>query len=146
MNMTFSSVFPATHPRAGNSTDFEAKILDGRKKHTVRQNYNYWAKHNGQSVMLCTWTGRPYKSPIKRFAAATLRVEKIIRVIDRLDNETTEIYMAGQRLASYTLIDFASDDGLTVAEFYNWFDGLQNLMYAACIWLDGVRPYREAIW
>lgn len=35
--------FPA-HFRAGEATDFKAKVLNGQKRHTCRCNYEYWKK------------------------------------------------------------------------------------------------------
>ncbi|MFT0234472.1 hypothetical protein ACMSFF_23335 [Bacteroides faecis] len=39
--------FPA-HFRAGEATDFKAKVLNGQKRHTCRCNYEYWKKKNNR--------------------------------------------------------------------------------------------------
>jgi hypothetical protein len=32
------------------------------KIHTIRQNYEYWKKFEGQNIALCYWSGKPYRS------------------------------------------------------------------------------------
>lgn len=43
--LTLSKVFPKTHKRAGEETEFELKFVFGgnlEKKHTIRANYPLW--------------------------------------------------------------------------------------------------------
>lgn len=68
--------FPATHPRAGEPTDFVKLILTFGKRHTIRGgksktgkcSYESWAKRfekilKGDAVLeLYYWTGKPYAS------------------------------------------------------------------------------------
>lgn len=62
--------FPA-HFRAGEATDFKAKVLNGQKRHTCRCNYEYWKKKitalQEKSGTLCLrqWADKPYRSPQK---------------------------------------------------------------------------------
>jgi hypothetical protein len=45
------------------------------KIHTIRQNYDYWKKFEGQEVALFTWEGKPYRSKQKVFC-----VKRIVSV------------------------------------------------------------------
>jgi hypothetical protein len=48
------------------------------KIHTIRQNYAYWKKFEGQDVALFTWEGKPYRSKQNVFCVKRLvSVEKV---------------------------------------------------------------------
>ena len=48
------------------------------KIHTIRKNYEYWKKYEGQDIALAYWTGKPYRSKQKVFCVKKLvSVEKI---------------------------------------------------------------------
>ena len=75
-NIMLSRVFPTTHPKAGQETDFKPKVmaaLNGmpcyrKKLHTIRANYELWKKRfeeveRGYAVInLRQWIGSPYRS------------------------------------------------------------------------------------
>ena len=49
------------------------------KIHTIRQNYSFWKKFEGQEVALFTWEGKPYQSKQKVFCVKrVIRVQSII--------------------------------------------------------------------
>ena len=54
--------------KAGNN------LIQG-KIHTIRQNYEWWKRFEGQEVALFTWNGKPYRSKQKIFC-----VKKIYHV------------------------------------------------------------------
>src|SRR5687768_1027535 len=61
-----SRQFLKGHPRAGEETQFKSKIFCKSKIHTIRDNYEYWARiakevNAGRGVLsLRQWTGSPY--------------------------------------------------------------------------------------
>ena len=64
--ITLSRVFPTTHSRRGEPTDFASKLASGVKKHTIRKNYDLW-KINAEKMergkfylSIRQWSGRPY--------------------------------------------------------------------------------------
>ena len=77
-SLILSSLFPSTHSRAGEPTDFEAAFYAGQptakkrtfckymKLHTLRGNYDLWAARfkkiaAGEAVLsIRQWVGRPY--------------------------------------------------------------------------------------
>lgn len=86
--LTLSQVFPSTHPRAGEATQFKSALNSAimcarcqerpkgmcmgecvtgyRKLHTIRANYDFWAKRfekiaTGEAVLsIREWVGKPY--------------------------------------------------------------------------------------
>lgn len=67
--LTLSQVFPSTHPRAGQPTSFKQKLFNGLdywKLHTIRANYDFWAKRfekiaAGEACLsIREWVGKPY--------------------------------------------------------------------------------------
>jgi len=60
--------FPNGHPKAGQPTNFKQQILEGKKIHTIRENYDLWFRrvekvNFGKAIIsLREWEGKPYKS------------------------------------------------------------------------------------
>jgi len=131
--LMIANKFLATHPKAGEPTHFYEKILSGEKKHTIRQNYDKWAKkaeqiNNATHVLVAKeWTGKPYCSPQKiLFYQAKLVVQKL----DILPQQNL-IYIDDQ-LFLRPKETIANNDGLSIEDFVNWFSykkptDLQNL-------------------
>lgn len=115
-----STKFPSTHYKAGQTTDFVRKIADCIKLHTLRQNYGLWAKrakeiNDGKAILsVRIWTGLPRKSPQKEVLTFTsIGVEKL-RMKDN------EVFING-KAAGFTTSLLAENDGLSFAEFLDWF-------------------------
>lgn len=66
--LLISKWFLAGHSRAGQETNFIPKIIEQTKIHTVRENYDFWAKrvnsiNNRQGLLsIRQWSERPYRS------------------------------------------------------------------------------------
>lgn len=66
--LTLSKTFLKGHPNAGEPTYFKESFLDGTKKHTIRDNYDYWSRiidevRAGKAVLsIRQWSGKPYAS------------------------------------------------------------------------------------
>lgn len=74
-----SRVFPATHPRAGEPTEFKEKLQRKEKLHTIRANWPLWesrindVRNGNAELSVRQWTGKPYRSKqveIARLGAA----------------------------------------------------------------------------
>ena len=127
MIVSLCRVFPKGHRKAGEATDFEDKVKDGRKIHTIRYNGNdVWAKRykdimEGRKYLsLRQWTGRPYNSEQREIA----KVEKIGL------QKVTMTYSSGDSLPKVWIDGkpqdieaVAKNDGMTVEEFVEWFFG-----------------------
>lgn len=127
MIVSLCRVFPKGHRKAGEATDFEDKVKDGRKIHTIRYNGNdVWAKRykdimEGRKYLsLRQWTGRPYNSEQREIA----KLEKIGL------QKVTMTYSSGDSLPQVWIDGkpqdieaVAKNDGMTVEEFVEWFFG-----------------------
>lgn len=66
--LTVSEKFPKTHPKSGQPTNFPLSIKHYDKIHTIRGNYDLWAKrfekiNAGEAVLsVRVWEGKPYNS------------------------------------------------------------------------------------
>lgn len=125
--VTLCRVFPKGHRKAGEATDFEAKVKDGRKIHTIRYNGNdVWAKRykdikEGRKYLsLRQWTGRPYNSEQREIA----KVEKIwmqkVTMTYSSEDSLPQVWIDGKPQDIETV---SKNDGMTVEEFVEWFFG-----------------------
>lgn len=138
--LTLSPVFPSTHIRAGESTDFKIKMkaaLVGtpcylKKLHTIRANYEFWRKRfekiaAGEAVLsIRQWVGKPYgKGSTQREIALLTREDGI--GIQRLDFPYGTRSFAwidwGNRRLSCAAESLAHNDGLSIQDWSNWFKG-----------------------
>jgi hypothetical protein len=65
---------------------FIGPLLDGRKIHTIRQNYNFWKRHDGKTCTIRTWEGRPYRSKQRDICQKTIYVQPILITHDETSN------------------------------------------------------------
>ena len=119
--------FLAYHKKAGQSTEFEAKIKDKEKVHTIRPNYEKWkekieeVKSGKAELVLKQWEGRPYHStPNKLFvfdAKDEVEVSKLTKTADGFFvNDTIKVEPE----------DLAKNDGLSLQDFEDWFKVFPN--------------------
>lgn len=128
--ITLSKVFPANHPRAGQPTDFEHKLLLGEKIHTIRKNAELWKKRckeiNAGEKILCVreWTGLPYRSKqreIARYERIGVQEIELCREFLTIDGECHPLM--GARIDNKLAIisDIYKNDGLSQDDFSYWF-------------------------
>ena len=114
--------FLAYHKRAGQSTEFEAKIKAKDKLHTIRPNYEKWkekieeVKSGKAELVLKQWEGRPYHStPNKLFifdAKDDVDVSKLTKTADG--------FFVNDKIKVEPEI-LAKNDGLSLQDFEDWF-------------------------
>lgn len=117
--LLMSTSFMKDHPRAGEPTKFDQKILSGEKIYTIRANYDYWkpiidSVNAGEGVLsVRKWSGKPYRSKqveICQFEEAGIqRIKRIAR----------SGWLVDDCLQSMT--DLAGNDGLSQKDFRDWF-------------------------
>lgn len=138
--LTLSPKFPSTHARAGKETEFEAAFNAGqdtpkgdtfakyRKLHTIRANYDFWAKRfekiaAGEACLsIRQWVGKPYgKGSTQREIARLTREDGIgIQKLTIIGCATIHPkYVDGHSVTCKTL---ANNDGLDEADWRNWFE------------------------
>ena len=119
--LTISEKFPKTHPRAGQPTNFPLAIKHYDKLHTLRSNYDLWAKrfekiNEGKAVLsVRIWDGKPRKSKqceIFRYDNThEIGIEKLEFVLDGFFWLPLGMH----------IIELADNDGLSVTDFKDWF-------------------------
>ena len=114
--------FLAYHKRAGQATDFEAKIKAKEKLHTIRPNFDKWkekieeVKSGKAELVLKQWEARPYHSTPKKLfifdAKDDVEVSKLTKTADGFFvNDTKKVEPE----------DLAKNDGLSLQDFEDWF-------------------------
>ncbi len=125
--LTLCRVFPVTHYRAGEPTDFEGKLKSGEKKHTIRYNAkNVWDERykgiasGAKYLSVREWTGRPYNSEQREFAQyEKIGLQHITMTYDSSD-AVPQAWVDDKKVPVEVL---AKNDGLSVEEFVEWFFG-----------------------
>ena len=114
--------FLAYHKRAGQATDFEAKIKAKEKLHTIRPNFDKWkekieeVKSGKAELVLKQWEGRPYHSTPNKLSIYDdkddIDVSKLTKSADGFFvNDTIKVEPE----------DLAKNDGLSLQDFEDWF-------------------------
>lgn len=133
-----SKAFPSYHSRKGQPTNFESKLLSGRKIHTIRANYDWWARKaeqiNSGKMYLSVrqWTGKPYFSPqreIKRVYRIGLQK---VQIMTPVEEPVPFLWIDGKSQSWETV---AAHDGLSAKDFVKWFFGndKSNIFDGVCI-------------
>lgn len=121
--LTVSKRFPTTHKKAGQSTGFPIAIMHEKKIHTIRCNYDLWAKrfekiNAGKAVLsVRTWAGDPYKSKQQEI----FKFDKTHNIgVEKLEDPANAViaWVNGTKQDWETL---AKNDGLSFEDFCEWF-------------------------
>ena len=143
--ITLSQRFPARHPRSGELTYFDKKVLNavwdahrcttqfpsvGNKLHTIRANYPLWEKRfrqiaEGKAILsVRQWTGKPYCSKQRVICNLTAKdgigLQKLEFHCISLNGRVCEEFAVvdGHELQYQ---DLAHNDGLSYEDWVNWF-------------------------
>jgi hypothetical protein len=121
--VTISEKFPSYHPRKGQPTHFYPLILRKAKKHTIRGNYDLWAKRfekidKGEAILsVRQWSGKPYQSPqielMKLDCTHGIGLQKLI--------EPDNFIFANVDGVAVDWEEIAINDGLSFTDFCDWF-------------------------
>lgn len=118
--LTVSQVFPATHPRKGEPTNFIDQIREGIKIHTIRNNVELWTKraveiNAGRAVLsVRVWSGKPYRSSqVEVFDFTSIGIQIIELTMLGFFIDTIESDVSTRVLAAF--------DGLSFKDFVEWF-------------------------
>lgn len=121
--VTLTKKFFNGHRRAGQPTDFADLVLSGKKIHTCRYNYDYWAKKikilKDAGGMLCIreWSGKPYRSPqstIVEIPSEFVHVSKLKITRIRIKHPIPSyVYIAVVNKKWVSILDIARNDGFS---------------------------------
>lgn len=131
-NVMLSKVFPVTHPKAGEETDFKPKVMCAfdntpcylKKLHTIRANYDLWKKRIDEVVAgeaeLCLrqWSGKPYRS--KTVVIKRLRSDDGVG-IQKLYFPQYECYGIINNEVVVSIRELANNDGISIDDLEAWF-------------------------
>jgi len=129
--ITMMVKFPTQAPYAAKTTGFKKKILSGEKKHTIRQNYEFWKKridevNAGKAILsVRQWSGKPYNSKqteIKQFKQGEVSYQRITATGGASDigiNTGDGFYM----LSNKRILTVAKNDGVPIDLFRKFFAG-----------------------
>ncbi len=113
---TFSTVFPKSHKRAGEPTNFVELILSGIKMHTIRAGHNW---KDADMLDPRIWTGKPYSSKQKQIKEPFPAGCQDIFI--RWCPAGVFIFIDGVLKSQSLLNTIAKNDGLTDVDFDSWF-------------------------
>jgi hypothetical protein len=139
--LTVSEKFPKTHPKSGEPTNFHLSIKHYDKIHTIRGNYDLWAKrfekiNAGEAVLsVRVWEGKPYKSKQREIFRYDYRRNIGIEKVTFRDS----LYDINVNGSSVDVEDLAKNDGLSYEDFENWFKDYDFSKPMAVIHFTGFR-------
>lgn len=126
-SLKLSQKFMRNHPRCGEDTFFKMKYRLGEKKHTIRENIEYWSRvvdevNAGRAYLAIEyWSGKPYWSkPIE--IDRLYKLGKQIIYMDKIhEGEYEIVWTIDGNVIAESLITLARNDGLKYMDFLNWF-------------------------
>ena len=129
--ITLSKRFPAKHPRHGQSTEFRTKFEARAKIHTIRANFLLWKDRFerifvGNAVLsIRQWSGKPYHSKQELVADLGIRDAIGIEELRFVDGDINKPHIVKypDQLVPVTIYDLATNDGLSVEDWLDWFKG-----------------------
>ncbi len=152
-----SPIFPTTHPKKGEETRFKCKlsvfcmdnntdcrcseckyhtscgrmILDFPKKHTIRENVDYWKKrideiNKGNAVLeVYEWIGKPYGKGSTTKILFTFDKHSGIGYQDLLFSKSNLdfpiVFNRNNGVLALMPNNLAKNDGLSLQDFKDWF-------------------------
>lgn len=129
-----SPEFPSTHAKKGEKTGFIEQIIYSYKIHTIRSNYELWAKRinevqEGKAVLsLRYWAGKPYKKDKNGIGQVEfLRLNKDSGVgVQKLQFSASGLMGMVmidefQNSINHNIEDLSKNDGLSIPDFEEWF-------------------------
>lgn len=124
--LILSERFPTWHSKSGRPTNFRDSFISRKKLHTIRSNFALWEKRikevrEGRAVLsIRQWTGKPYNSSQKEIGllenGSGIGVQRLVS--DCLGN-----YFVGEEKRAIAPCIIANNDGLSVEDWSEWFDG-----------------------
>lgn len=137
-----SKTFLKGHPKEGQPTNFREKFLKGEKIHTIRGNYELWAKRikevqEGKAILsIRYWSDKAYRS--KQIIIKDLTCDDGVGIqrtyLDIHDSkDATNIRMLVNDEEIETISKVAANDGLNLTDFSKWFFPEQTGCFDGCV-------------
>jgi len=136
-----SKTFPATHSKKGQATNFRGHLLF-KKIHTIRGNYDWWAKkekmiNEGKMYLsIREWSGKPYDSKqVELCRLFRIGVQKVSLTYG-VDDAEPEIKIDNKVVP---IEEVAKNDALSVDDFSEFFLSKENTFEGACVHFTSFR-------
>ena len=93
------------------------------KIHTIRQNYDYWKRFEGQEVALFTWKGKPYQKGSKQKVFCVKRIVNVQEVTKEVTKgEVADFWLSPYDRNPIPIDVIAKNDGFKDRyEHIEWF-------------------------
>ncbi|MBR6931124.1 MAG: hypothetical protein IKH61_13000 [Bacteroidales bacterium] len=151
--ITLSKVFPSKHPRHGQPTEFRELYEDAIKLHTIRANFPHWKGRfeyiyiNEGILSIRQWSGKPYASKQELItnlcAADRIGLQELVFVDGDINRphivKEPDLFNPERTLIPVDIYDLATNDGLTIQDWLDWFKGYDLTESMAVIQFTGFR-------
>ena len=128
--ITISRVFPVTHSRRGEPTNFAERLRLGDKKHTILSDDDIWminaekVKRGKCCLSICQWSGKTYNSKQVEIARTHNPIGiQPVEIYYHAYNDTVTAKIDGREFYDADCYTLAKNDGLSVQDFKEWFFG-----------------------
>lgn len=124
--LTVSKVYPVTHKRKGESTNFPENILNGTKIHTIRAKYDTWKKridevNEGLAVLkVVNWSGKPYNSKQEPITIFDKDSGIDVQELKFINSDFRGSFLSEKKIVLLHS-DLSKNDGLSLEDFKEWF-------------------------
>lgn len=122
-----SKTFLKGHPKEGQPTNFREKVLKGEKIHTIRCNYELWAKRikeiqEGKAILsIRDWSDKAYRS--KQILIKDLTCDDGVSCQCLDCDKPFALEIDGKPLKYQPeMVQLANNDGLNYEDFDSWFN------------------------
>lgn len=137
--LTVSEYFPKTHSKSGLPTGFPLAIKHYNKIHTIRGNYELWAKRikqiqDGEAILsVRIWSGKPYNSK----QVEIFRYDSTHGIgVQKLENFRHDFLLPTIDGKYLDFTDIAKNDGLSFEDFNEWFKDAKDKPMAVIHFTD----------
>lgn len=151
--ITLSKVFPSKHPRHGQPTVFRELYEDAIKLHTIRANFPHWKGRfeniyiNEGILSLRQWSGKPYASKQELItnlgADDRIGLQELVFVDGDINKprivKEPDLFTPERTLIPVDIYDLATNDGLSVEDWLDWFKNYDLTKPMAVIHFTGHR-------
>ena len=139
-NIMLSMTFPATHSRVGEPTHFKERLMNAvlkkqgewQKLHTIRANYPLWQKRiedvraGRARIVIRRWLGKPYRSKTDIICILSHLDGVGVQRLDFPDADINSAWVdfdSEQHMRSVSTEQLSQNDGLSKADWLEWFKG-----------------------
>lgn len=125
--LTLSQYYQKGHPKEGQPTEFVEKLKAGVKLHTIRSNYELWARRAEQinagkmELSIRVWSGKPYRSQQVEVARLTKLGVQRVTILPMGAEHEPAVKIDECRFIDNGAALLSKNDGLSYWDWHSWF-------------------------